>query len=371
MTRIAYIVHDLNDPAVARRVRMLRVGGAEVRVMGFYRGAEPPSTIDGAPVTPLARTADARLAQRVLAVMRSVFAPAKMRAAAGTADVVIGRNLEALALAVRLRSSLPGARLVYECLDIHRLLLSRSRPARLLQRIEAALLRGVDLAIVSSPAFRRDYFAHRPTLKAPVLLVENKLLAVGVPIPAPAPAPAGPPWTIGWLGNLRCRRTRDVLVALAARHKGRVRILVAGRPTTAVFDDLPGDIAAAPHCTYLGPYTGDEQRGIYAQCHFAWTIDWFEDGLNSAWLLPNRLYEAQAHGVVPIALRSVEAGRWLDRHGAGVTIDDALEELAAKVVDVDAARYLALRAAVDAVPHAALIATQDDCTALVQAVAGP
>ena len=41
--RIAYFVHDLSDPAVGRRVRMLRTGGAEVTVLGFRR-AERTST---------------------------------------------------------------------------------------------------------------------------------------------------------------------------------------------------------------------------------------------------------------------------------------------------------------------------------------
>ncbi len=359
MKTVAYVVHDLNDPAVARRVTMLRAGGAEVVVMGFWRGREPPASIEGARAVDLGRTADAKLAQRALAVVRNIVRPRAMLAAAEDAEVVIGRNLEALALAVRIRRSRRRARLVYECLDIHRTLLGRSRANRAIQALEAALLRRVDLLIVSSPAFLRDYFARRPTLAAPVLLVENKVLAIDTPPPCRAPAPAGPPWTIGWLGNLRCRKSLTVLKAFAARHAGRVEILIAGRATSAVFDD----------CTYLGPYTAAEQPTIYARCHFAWAIDWFEEGLNSTWLLPNRLYEASACGAVPIALRDVETGRWLDAHGAGVTID-ALDELDSRVVALDAAGYAALRARLDAIPRGALVATRDNCMALVAAVQG-
>ena len=57
-TRIAYLVHDLNDPAVARRIAMLRTAGADVAVAGFHRGARAPDAVAGAPATDLGRTAD-------------------------------------------------------------------------------------------------------------------------------------------------------------------------------------------------------------------------------------------------------------------------------------------------------------------------
>lgn len=368
MARIVYFVHDLNDPAVTRRVKMLRAAGEEVVVAGFYRGDGPPATIAGAEALPLARTADARLMQRAFAVVRNlVFARRVLRAAEG-AEVVIGRNLEALALAERAHRAMPGTRLVYECLDIHRLLLGASLPARLVQRIEASLLQRIDLLIVSSPAFLRDHFARRPGFAAPTLLVENKLLTIGAAPPQAAPVRSGPPWTIGWLGNLRCRRTFEELAALVRRHDGRVRLLVAGRPSSAVFADLPAALAELPHCTYLGPYSPDQLPEIYARCHFVWAIDWFEEGLNSRWLLPNRLYEAPAFGTVPIALASVETGAWLAQRNAGLLLDDGLEQLDPTLAAMDAPAYAALRAAIDAIPRDDLLAGDADCAALAEAI---
>jgi len=208
-------------------------------------------------------------------------------------------------------------------------------------------------------------------LQAPTLLVENKLF------PPPAEAqdnsrepPLGPPWTIGWLGNLRCRRTLDELTGLARRHAGRVEVLIAGRPSPAVFDDLPAEIRAAPHCTFIGPYTTDQLADIYARCHFAWSVDWFEEGLNSSWLLPNRLYEAQAFGTVPIALRSVEVGRWLAQHGTGMLIDDDLGDLDRLLTEMTPESFAALRRAVMQIPRAALITEPAECSRLAAAMAG-
>ncbi|MDB5689571.1 MAG: hypothetical protein JWL91_1447 [Sphingomonas bacterium] len=369
--KIAYVVHDLNDPAVARRVRMLRAGGGDPVVIGFRRSERAPNSVEGARVVDLGRTADARLGQRALAVLRNLARPAAMLAAAAGAEIVIGRNLEALALAARIRRAMPGARLIYECLDIHRTLLGRRPMDRAVQAVEAALLRAIDLLIVSSPAFLREHFARRTMLAAPTFLIENKVLDLGNGAPAGAvrPPPAGPPWTIGWFGNLRCRRTFAVLADLARRHEGRVQILIAGRPSPAEFPDFVGDVAAAPHMRFVGPYGADDLMALYRQCHFAWTIDWFEEGLNSRWLLPNRLYEASRFGAVPIALASVETGRWLAQRGAGVLLDDALAGLDALIAGLDRAGYDRLHGAVAAIPREALVADRGDCTMLMQVIA--
>jgi succinoglycan biosynthesis protein ExoL len=150
-------------------------------------------------------------------------------------DVVIARNLETLALAGA-AGSIFGRDIpvVYECLDIHRLLLGTSAPARLLQAIEARMLARVDLVLTSSPAFERDYFRHRPTLRAPVMLLENKLLVLDGEAPKPSDPAAGPPWVIAWFGMLRCARTFDILAALATKHEGRIQVHIAGRPSPAV-----------------------------------------------------------------------------------------------------------------------------------------
>lgn len=58
IAKIAYFVHDLADPAVHRRIRMLKVGGAAVVPIGFRRGAKPITAIDGISTIEIGRTAD-------------------------------------------------------------------------------------------------------------------------------------------------------------------------------------------------------------------------------------------------------------------------------------------------------------------------
>jgi glycosyltransferase involved in cell wall biosynthesis len=368
---VAHVVHDLSDPAVARRVAMLQAGGASVRLAGFRRGETAPKEVSGVPALDLGRTRDAALIRRALAVAGVAAVPGRLAAHVADADVLMARNLESLILAARVAGDRP---LVYECLDIHASLLGARPHHRLVQAIEARLLARVRLLVTSSPAFAEAHFAKRPTLRAPTLLVENKLLRLGSggvaawPRTHAAPPP-GPPWTIGWLGMLRCRRSFALLCDLAARMEGKVEVLIAGRPSPAVLPDLAERAAAAPHVTFLGAYTPETLGDIYARCHFAWAVDWFEEGQNSLWLLPNRLYEATAFDVTPIALKGVETGRWLAAHGAGLLIADDAHDLPARMAAMDAQAHAALRAATRAVPRAHLIADESDCAALCAALA--
>ena len=139
-----------------------------------------------------------------------------------------------------------------------------------------------------------------------------------------APPAAGEPWKIGWFGALRCRKSLELLAAFTRRMDGRFEVVLRGRPAYSEFDDFDGFVAAEPHVRFAGPYRNPEDlAAIYGEVHFSWAIDFFEEGLNSSWLLPNRLYEGCRFGAVPIAMRQTETGRFLaDRH-LGLLLDDA------------------------------------------------
>ena len=69
MLRIYFLQQwfDLSDPAVDRRVAMLRAGGAAVTLAGFRRGAAPEAA-GGLASIDLGRTQDGRFPQRIASV---------------------------------------------------------------------------------------------------------------------------------------------------------------------------------------------------------------------------------------------------------------------------------------------------------------
>lgn len=371
MLHVLYLVHDLADPAVRRRVLMLLTGGATVTLAGFRRDDNPLAGIEGIQPIELGRTRDRRFLQRTLAVLRATFRLRRMVAGLKRQpDVIIARNLEMLTLAER-AAGLMARRppIAYEALDIHRLLLRRDPLGALLRAVERRLGRNARLLITSSPAFLRAYFARFAQISAPVELVENKVLALTeeAPLPVEGSRRAGPPWVIGWFGALRCRRSLALLAAFSRAMGGRFRIVLRGRPAHGEFEDFDGLVAREPFIEFLGPYRNPEDlAAIYRGVHFVWTIDFFEEHANSQWLLPNRLYEGCAAGAVPIAMANSESGRLLAGRGIGLLLEAAEEKpLEALVGDIDGERYRALANAVARRDRREWICGPEDCLRLV------
>ena len=300
--KIAYFVHDLSDAAVHRRVRMMVAGGAAVTPIGFRRQPNPVRNVEGIAAIDLGRTEDGRLSRRLISVVGALLRAGRLAEPLDGADVILARNLEMLTIASRARKlHAPRARLVHECLDVHRLLLSSRPEGRFLRQLESRLWRGVDLLLTSSPGFVENYFEPR-RFPASVRMVENKVLRLDNHdlLESGKPRPAGPPWRIGWFGMIRCRKSLEMLGALASQAGGAVEIVLRGRPSASVFPDFEAAIAKYPRLHFGGPYRNPEDLpALYGDVHFSWTLDYYEEGQNSAWLLPNRVYEGTLYGAVP------------------------------------------------------------------------
>ena len=326
--KILYLVHDLADPAVHKRTAMLRDGGAIVTVAGFRRTAAPLADIAGCTAIDMGQTYNGGFIQRIWSVVREIIRLPRNHQIFANADIVIARNLEMLAIAVRGRSlcSTPPA-LVYECLDIHRLLLGKGLIGISLRQLEGWLTKRASALITSSPAFVANYFEKLSKVKLPVKLVENKVYAPDLKVSeAPPRRPDGPPWRIGWFGVIRCRKSLHLLAELVKYCHHDVQLIIRGRPALDQIPDFEKIIAATPGIKFEGSYKNpDDLAEMYGDVHFSWSIDMFEEGLNSSWLLPNRLYEGGLFHTIPIALKSVETGQFVKRLGLGVTLADPPE----------------------------------------------
>ncbi len=373
---ILYLAHDLADPAIRRRVLTLKAGGAAVTVAGFERDGNLLSDEPGVTTISLGRTADGKFAQRIGAVFKARLSLKNRLYWAPKPDVVIARNLETLALAGA-AASLFGRNVpvVYECLDIHRLLLDGGLKGRLMRAAQRQLGRRASLLITSSPAFVENFFKPRSGLDLPVLLLENKVVALKPEAVAgsaePRMPPPGKPWRIGWFGALRCRKSLDLLIEFAARMEGKVEIVLRGRPAYSEFDDFDARVKSAPHVEFHGPYRNPEDlRAIYRDVQFTWAIDFFEEGLNSSWLLPNRLYEGGLYGALPIALAGTETGRFVSKRGIGTTLLDASADSLERLFDgMTEERYSTLFDALSSIERSQWVTGPAECRALVSRLA--
>lgn len=375
MMHVLYLAHDLADPAIRRRVMMLQAGGARVSLAGFTRGENALASVDGLSPIVLGETADGRFAQRITAVGKSCVALSGQMRGVEKPDVIIARNLEMLAIARR-ASSIFGRDIpvVYECLDIHRLLLNEGAAGKLVNAIQRHLASDAKLLITSSPAFVTHYFAPRSGLALPVLLQENKVLALHGTVqdkPTARPPKEGEPWKIGWFGALRCRKSLGILADFARRMGGKVEVVLRGRPAHSEFDDFEGFVAKSPHVSFHGAYKNPEDlQSIYQDVQFTWAIDFFEEGQNSSWLLPNRLYEGCLYGALPIAVTGTETARFLDKRSIGHVLQTAdAVSLQAFFTALTEESYRKSAENLAAVDRTQWMADQQDCLQLVKKLA--
>ncbi|MEO1468945.1 MAG: glycosyl transferase family 1 [Pseudomonadota bacterium] len=373
--RVAYFAHDWGDAAVHRRVAGFQRDGFEVLGFAMSRGrTERPPWV----VADLGTTRDNAYLQRLAAIMRGAR---RARAAGhdlGAVDVVVARNLDMLAsAAAALGKGARGTPLVYECLDIHRMMVREDAVGRAMRALEGRLLRRCAAVWLSSPAFEREYFARRHASCPTVQLVENRMAARPDDPARRGAAPDGADGRlrIGWFGNLRCARSLALLEALGQRFPDRVEIVLRGYPALGEIPDFDARVAAAPAIRYGGRYRAPDDLGdLYGGVDVVWAGDFMDAGLNSAWLLPNRLYEGGWFGCPPIAPAAAETGRWVAGRGAGFVLEEPLEEtlpaLVARLLE-DRSPIDAARAALVALDEATFVEEEGSLAALIDAARSP
>jgi succinoglycan biosynthesis protein ExoL len=373
LLKVLYLVPNLADPAVARRIDMLRLGGADIDVVGFRRAGTAVPRLDVGTYLELDETFDARFVQRLTATVRASAGMRRWATRLPRPDLIIARNLEMLALATRLQGHwAAGPALVYECLDIHRLMLRQDAVGRAMRAAEQHWSKKASLLITSSTAFLRNYFNIHGA--PPASIVENKVVWDGGERgvnPALAGA-AEAPLRIGWFGALRCARSLTALDELGTAMQGKVEVVLRGRPALNEFGDFHAAVDGRPHLRFEGPYRNPEDLpAIYSDVHLAWAIDFFEAGQNSQWLLPNRIYEGCLHGAIPVALAGTETAAFIQRLGIGIVLPDiAPQTLRTMLGQLTPDRLATLAGAVAALPPRHFAVTADDCQALVNQLAG-
>ncbi|MCK5750502.1 MAG: glycosyl transferase family 1 [Oricola sp.] len=276
----------------------------------------------------LGRTYDANYLQRLGAIAGGVRRTLRAREKLAQADIVYARNLDtALCALAAMKMTGLSRPMIYECLDIHRLMHRKDIVGFLMRRLERLVLAHSNLLVVSSPAFLRDYFDIRHAKRFTARLIENRILdhpALGHrPV---GPARAASPLRIGWFGVLRCERSLRLLESIAALFKGDVEIVMAGYPDLNL-RSFHERIRKHFNMKYLGRYKSPEDlAAIYKAVDVVWAGDFHDAGYNSRWLLPNRIYEGGYFATPAIAPQETETARWIEDRNGGFVVPDPLEQ---------------------------------------------
>jgi succinoglycan biosynthesis protein ExoL len=218
--------------------------------------------------------------------------------------------------------------MVYEVADIQSVLLRRDPAGMLLRALERWCLRRTDMVVYTSGHFMTRFLRPVQHCSAPALLLENKIYpATALPARAPAPPRKEGPIVVGYLGQLRCTRSLEMIGRLAAAFRGKVRFVLWGYPNHQATGAFRRTIAGTPNVSYEGPYRNpDDLARIYSSVDLCWGFDFCCPGLNSSWCLTNRLYEAGYFGVPILVEDETAAGEFVRRLDSGWSLGRPLEE---------------------------------------------
>jgi succinoglycan biosynthesis protein ExoL len=373
MTRIAFFAHDAADAAVRRRVQGFRDDGLEV--VGFTMRRQDAVTPEWQNID-LGRTYDGAYLQRIKSVFRGARLAVENRELLASADIIYARNLDMLATAfLAKRKAKLKTPVIYEALDVHRILTRKDPLGFAFRRLEGALLSRTRRLVVSSPGFLRNYFEPRHRGSYTPAIIENRLAAGADygPRPTLSAAPDGP-LRIGWVGVLRCRRSLGLLIDMARQLGPQVRIHLHGIPALTEISDFHARVQGLPNLTFHGRYQSPEDLSrIYSALDVVWAGDFMEAGYNSVWLLPNRIYEGGYYGVPAIAPSGTETANWITAREAGFTIAEPLEETLPRLMaDLIASRDLIApkRARLLELPTATFVSQRGDLANLIEGALG-
>lgn len=339
MKTLAFFAHERGDARVRKRIAAFQDQGLEVIGYTFHRERDK---VDPEPTWQnihLGTTYNRRYLQRLLTFVGSLGILWRHRISFGesTAMYVVNTDNAVLALIGRFFS---GKRipLVLELADIQPVMTGTGLISKALRWIERQVLKRSSLLVTTSPGFVSHYFEPVQQFHGEVFLLENKVypsLALPAAVPSNGqPVKGGRPWVIGCFGALRCRRSLELMHALAVRLGDKVHFVLRGYPSGTIAEDFSKLIGDLPNLRMEGAYQypGDLAE-MYGAVDFNWAIDESDPNGNSAWLLPNRIYEGGCFGVPVIAAKHTETGAWVSQREAGWTFEEPFEETLAAFLD--------------------------------------
>ncbi len=332
LSPIAFFAHERGDARVVKRIAAFQDQGRKVVGFTFHRERDKADVPPTWKNIHLGTTYNRRYVQRLWTFAKCIGVLWSNRERLGDCAVIYVVNTDNAVLAL-LGRFFSGRRvpLVLELADIQPVMTGGGLVSKMLRCVERAVLNRSGMLVTTSPGFVREYFLPVQGYGGEIFLLENKVYPSGR-LPAPAvsengPVGGGKPWVIGCFGALRCRRSLELMHALASRLGNRVRFVLRGYPAGTIADEFDGLLGDLPNFEFGGSYFyPDELAELYGEVDFNWAFDMSDPNGNSAWLLPNRIYEGGFFGVPVLGAKETETGRWIEQQDLGWTFAEPLEE---------------------------------------------
>lgn len=325
LVRFVFILPVVGDARQSLRIKLLKREGVREDIFAFRR-AYYDSSLESARLKVLGTLRHGRYLRRMFAYLTAI---GTIRRGVREADAVYVYGLDLAVLAwISSRMLRPGPKLVLELLDIRGILTKRGILPSMARALQGFIIPRVDMLIVPTEAFVSEYLRKVVGVKVRRwMVIENKLDADSIPERTTERGRSGQvrkdgSIKIGYFGLLRCDRSLDVLMSLAARGGGDYTIDLRGFIMTPGYSEET--LRERNYVTYGGPYKGDsELPELYNRVDMVWACYPFGEGRvgNWIWARTNRFY-ASCFFMKPIiaaegSADAVEVTRW----GIGAVVD--------------------------------------------------
>jgi succinoglycan biosynthesis protein ExoL len=325
--------HDLHDARFHKRLQIFSDLGFSVRWLAFDRERETNLASDllqRLPGCVLGRTHDGRYVKRAVAMAQAIPKLILRKDLLGKTDIVYCINLDNLLMAILAKTIRRlNCRIAYEVADIQPILLRSDRIGATLRAIERWCLKRTDLVVYTSEHFMSQFLKKEQNCQVSSVLLENKIYpSTNLARKSPARRrSADKQLVIGLFGQLRCRKTMEIIHNLALAFPEKLQFVLRGYPNHEVREEFGRILANTPNLSYRGPYRyPDDLAEIYASVDLCWGFDFCSPGQNSKWCLTNRLYEAGYFGVPILVEADTAGGEFVRRTGSGWTVDPPVEK---------------------------------------------
>lgn len=316
-----FIIPTLSSVYHQNRVEQIEKSGIECDVAAFDRKYYP-----GKPwsqnVTLLGYVEHKKYLKRIHHLISAIPV---IRSKSKDSDLIFCYNLDLLFICwISLILLKDKPKIVHDVSDIRSVLIGKGIIATALRALERFLLRRTSVVIVTSNAYITEYFhSIQKLFDVCFHLIENKLDQESTPKPVTngeIRLYGNPPkFKIGYFGLIRCRKSIELLLKLATKAEGRIKIVLRG-----VFlgtEDFEPIIRNHPFAEYEGPFINpDDLSEMHFHVDFSWLVH-AHSRENTKWSRIFRFYHASYYKRPMIAQEDSQDGQVVKELDIGLTID--------------------------------------------------
>lgn len=348
--KVLFLQSNIDDAHQLRLRRQLVRSGHEVVACGFRRPYYRGKPVEGRPIS-LGHLGHSSVVARVPTLLSAIQRVRRLSIGC-SAIFVFGSDMHALGYIATIgRAGLA----IREVADIPKLLSGAGWKGRLARSLERWSLRRLDTLIVTSEAFLSEYyyptFGDRSVPRAFVL--ENKVDTKldGPRLPA-SKLVESRPVRIGYFGLLRCARSIEVLIALAARFPDRFSVQMRGYN----FIDYPiqDRCSGLQNVAYTREFRNPEDlRAAYNSCDVVWSCYPYDpSNVNARMARTNRFYEACYFRRPQICQTGTIDAVKVTAYGIGVAVDlESVDQAVQQVSTIARSDWRSMASRIELLPE--------------------